>query len=377
MSKLLMITGLGSAIDLASGKKGAFYNTLEEFHKYWERIDIICPRINTRGTFAAKVPLVLFGNIFLHISPWPLFLHPLFFIYKILKLHGEINFDLMTVHEFPPFYNGIGARIISILTKIPYVLEIHHIPGYPKAGNIKEKIYRRLMSLFIRFDAKKAKAVRVVNQKETSNFLVKAGVPPEKIIYIPSAYVDLSVFKPMGLSKEYDLIFVGRLEKNKGINLLLEAASKLKIKILNFKIIIVGSGPLENDLKFKIKNLKLQDNVLLYGWAKDSHEIAELMNRSKILVMPSYNEGGPRVVVEALACGVPVLATPVGLVPDLEVAVINIDWDREDIVKKVKLILDNEAEYTKLKQGGLEIAKQFEKKETIKNYADKLKEILG
>lgn len=43
--KLLMITGLGSAKDLASGKRGAFYNTLEEFHKYWERIDIIAPKV--------------------------------------------------------------------------------------------------------------------------------------------------------------------------------------------------------------------------------------------------------------------------------------------------------------------------------------------
>ena len=107
MPKLLMITGLGSAKDLASGKKGAFYNTLEEFHKYWDRVDIICPRVDEK----LKVQS-LFGNVYLHISPWPLFFQPLFFIRKILELHKKINFDLMTVHEFPPFYNGIGARLL-------------------------------------------------------------------------------------------------------------------------------------------------------------------------------------------------------------------------------------------------------------------------
>ena len=372
MAKLLMITGLGSAQDITSGKKGAFYYTLEEFHKYWERIDIVVPRV--QGSIQN-----LFGNVFIHPSPLPLFFHPLFFIYTILKLHKEIKLDLMTVQEFPPFYNGIGAWIISIFTKVPYVLEIHHIPGYPKAGNIKEKIYKRLVDLFIRFDARRAKAVRVVNQKETPDFLIKAGVPREKIIYIPSAYIDLLVFRPLGLDKEYDAIFIGRLEKNKGIDLLLETASKLKTQILNFKMIIIGSGPLKENLKFKIKNLKLQDVVLLYGWAKDQKEIAELLNRSKILIMPSYNEGGPRVVVEALACGVPVLATNVGIVPDLlkngsggEI----IAWKADDIAQKASELLNNHDKYQRYSQSGPEIAKQFEGVTAIKNYAEKLKSLI-
>ncbi len=379
--KLLMITGLGSAEDLASERRGAFYNTLEEFHKYWERIDIIAPRITNYELRITN----LFGNVYIHISPLSLFFHPLFFIYKILKLHREIKFDLMTVQEFPPFYNGIGAWIVSICAKVPYVLEIHHIPGHPKAGNIKEKIYKQLMVLFIRFDAKRAKAIRVVNQKETPNFLIKAGVPPEKIIYIPSAYIDLSVFKPMGLPKKYDLIFVGRLVENKGISLLLEAASKLKVKNEKLKVLIVGDGPLSASLRFKVKSLKLENNIIFYGRAKDSAEIARLLNESKILVMPSYNEGGPRVVLEAMACGVPVLATPVGIVPDLfknlpagrQVAPGGeiITWEADDIANKAEGLLNNPEGYREYGLNGLEMAQQFEKKATIKNYADKLKEI--
>lgn len=373
MANLLMITGLGSAEDLASDKKGAFYYTLEEFHKYWDRIDIIVPRV--------KNPVKnIFGNVFIHSSPWPLLFHPLFFVYKILKLHRKIKFDLMTVQEFPPFYNGIGAWIVSVFAKIPYVLEIHHIPGYPKAGSIKEKIYKLLMSLFIGFDARRARAVRVVNQKETPDFLIKAGVPSGKIIYIPSVYIDLSVFKPMGLPQKYDLIFVGRLVENKGIGLLFNAVSILKIKNEKLKVLIVGNGSLENDLRLKVKNLKLQDNILLYGRAKDSSEIAQLLNESKIFVMPSYNEGGPRVVAEALACGIPVLATSVGIVPDLlkngcggEI----IAWEADDIAQRALGLLNNSDKYKKYSDSGLEIVKQFEKKVAIKNYADKLKEIIG
>ena len=388
MAKLLMITGLGSAKDLASGRQGAFYNTLEEFHKYWDRIDIIAPKIlNPKSEILNKSKIqnsksqtiVLFGNVYIHVSPWPLVFHPFWFLKKGRQIYKEQKFDLMTVHDFPPFYNGIGARLLWQKIKVPYILEILHIPGHPRVASIKEAFYRFLFKLFIRLDVSRAKAVRVMNN-QVAEKLVQFGVPESKINLIPAIYVDSDIFKPMTLPKEYDLIFVGRLEKNKGIDLLLETASKLKTQILNFKMIIVGSGPLKENLKFKIKNLKLQDNVLLHGYAKDSHEIAELLNKSKILVMPSYNEGGPRVVVEAMACGVPVLATPVGIVSDLlkngsggEI----IAWEAEDIDHKAKGLLSDPNKYQEYSLNGLEIAKQFEKKEAIKNYAEQLKILIS
>src|SRR3989344_1048729 len=248
MAKLLMITGLGSAIDLASNKKGAFYNTLEEFHKHWERIDIIVPRIKGQKSEIKE----FFGNVYVHISPWPLMFHPFWFVKKGWEIFKKQKFDLMTVHEFPPFYNGIGARLLWQKIKAPYVLEIFHIPGHPRAANIKEVVYKFLFKLFIRFDASKAKAVRVMNQNQVPDFLIRVGVPKEKIIYIPAIYVNSDIFRPMNLFKEYDLIFVGRLEKNKGINLFLEAVKKL-----NCKAVIVGDGSLANDVKLEIGNWKL------------------------------------------------------------------------------------------------------------------------
>jgi len=113
--------------------------------------------------------------------------------------------------------------------------------------------------------------------------------------------------------------------------------------------------------------------------AKDQKKIAELINKSRILIMTSYNEGGPRVVVEALACGVPVLATSVGIVPDLLKNGLGgeiIDWEAEDIVKKIKGLLNDFAKYYQYSQDGLEIAKQFEKKAAIKNYAEKIKSLI-
>jgi glycosyltransferase involved in cell wall biosynthesis len=367
MGKLLIITGDRS---LAEGKRGALYNTMEEFHKYWDRIDVIVPKVqNSNFKFQS-----LFGNIFFHPSPWPLLMQPFWILKKGKQIYREQNFNLMTVHEYPPFYNGIGAKLLHRKTKVPYVLEIMHVPGHPKSANFRELFYKLLVQLFVRFTAADAQAVRIINKKETGEFLLKNGIPREKLVYIPAFYIDLEIFRPMNIIKEYKLIFIGRLAKNKGINLFLEAVRKLKVRA-----IIIGDGPLRNWVQSKIRDWGLEKYVNFYGWARDSKEIAQLINKSEILIMPSYNEGGPRVVLEAMACGIPVLATPVGIVPDVikdgESGRV-IEWNAKDIANKAAELLNDENKCRNFGLNGLNIVQQFEKKRAIKNYADKLKEML-
>ena len=357
-----MLTGWGAGQGLARGQENALYSTLSEFHKYWERIDIILPRV--------KAPVVteLFGNVYLHVAPVALWLYPWWFFNKAKTLFAQVGFDLMVVHEFAPFYNGLAARFLNRMLKVPYIVEIHHVPGFPRASNLKERLYCRLTRWLIAWDVAPARAVRVVNQTEVPQFLIRAGVPSRKLIYIPSFYIDLAVFKPRGVEKKYDLIFVGRLAQNKGVELFLGTVQSLKIKA-----IVVGTGPLEQKLKRQSK--KLQAEVIFHGWAEDSQAVATLLNQSRLFIMTSYNEGGPRVVLEAMACGVPVLATPVGIVRDVikdGVTGYLVDWRVQDIVQKAKYLLKNEAEYQKFSQAGPRIALQFEKHQAIANYASKL-----
>ncbi len=367
--KLLMISGDKS---LAEVKRGAFYNTLEEFHKYWDRIDIIIPKVSSPHLSANY-----FGNVFIHPSPWPKIWQPFWILKRGQEIYRDQKFDLMTVHEYPPFYNGIGARLLWQKIKVPYVLEIHHIPGYPKAADFKEKLYRWLTRLFIKYDSLKVKAVRVVNKKQVREFLLESGVSEGKIAYIPSFYIDLDTFKPLNLGKKYDLIFVGRLVKNKGLNLLIDSLKILNIKynMRDTKLLIVGDGPEKKKLEVRSERLELKDNVMFYGWAKDPEEIAKLMNQSKILIVPSYNEGGPRTLLEAMACGIPVIATPVGIIPDIiedKKSGRIINWDGNDIAEKAFELLNNLEDYKKYSVAGLEIVKNFEKKAAIKNYAEGL-----
>ena len=369
-----MITGDRT---LAQGKKGGFYYMLEEFSKYWNRIDIICPRISNNPAAAGDQPFQPFSNVFVHSSPWHKIFQPWFILKKGIEIYKKEKFNLFTIHSYPSFYNDIGGCWLYSKIKVPYVLEIMHIAGYPKAGSLKEWLYKVSTKLFIKHNAKKAKAVRIINQKQTLEFLRKAGVDEKKIKYIPAFYIDLDVFKPLNLEKKYDLVFSGRLVKNKGIFLLLEAVKKLR----NLKLAIVGSGPLED----KIKKNK---NVEFIGWVPEAEDLARVYNQSKIFVMPSFNEGGPRTPLEAMACRVPVVTSKVGVMIDIinpstssgQVNGLFIDWNVDDIAKKIKLLLEDKdlprshnnavrGLYKKIAENGYKTVQQFERKRAIKNYA--------
>jgi glycosyltransferase involved in cell wall biosynthesis len=363
---LLMISGDRA---LAQGKRGAFYNTLQQLHEHWDSIHVITPSIRKH------VSTIFFGNVYVHASPWPLILQPWFILKKGLQLHRQGMFDMMTVHEYPPFYNGIGARLLHNKTKIPYILEVMHFPGVPHAENLKEFLYHWLMRLFFRFEIGAAKRVRVINQRQTPEYLKKSGVPENKLLYIPAFYIDLAIFKPLDIEKKFDVMFAGRLVSNKGIFLFLDAVRQLP----GARAIIVGDGPEKEKIEVYLDRHNLKDRVDLRGWAPDATAVAEIMNQSKLLIMPSYNEGGPRVVLEAMACGVPVLATSVGIVLDVihhgDSGLI-IPWDAKKIAATVKEALTDTSRYKHMRTRGLGIVQQFERSRSIQEYATKVQELI-
>ncbi len=361
-----MITGDRA---LARGKKGPFYYMLEEFSKHWDRIDIICPKTEQKV-------FNIHNNVYIYSSTKPLFLQPYFILKKGFEIYKKEKFDIFGVHSYPPFYNDIGGRWLYNKIKTPYILEIMHISGYPKAGNFKEWFYKILTKLFIRRSAKKAIAVRVINQKQVPEFLKKAGISENKIKFATASYIDLDIFKPQEIEKKYDLVFSGRLVKNKGIFLLLEAIKKLKINPpaggQKLKVIIIGDGPLKSKIENYIRQNNLQDNIELVGWLPVVEDLARIYNQSKILVMPSFNEGGPRVVLEAMACKAPIITTKVGTMIDVIEQRENglfIDWDVNDIVEKILMLLKDENLRKKIADNGYNTVQQFERKKAIKDYA--------
>lgn len=111
----------------------------------------------------------------------------------------------------------------------------------------------------------------------------------------------------------YTFIAIGRLEYVKNHSLLIDVAEKLKGNF-EFKILIVGEGELRSELETKINEKGLTGQVSLLGFRNN---IAELLSKSHVFVMPSLWEGLPISLLEAGASGLPILSTPVGNIPSL------------------------------------------------------------
>jgi glycosyltransferase involved in cell wall biosynthesis len=137
-----------------------------------------------------------------------------------------------------------------------------------------------------------------------------------KIVIARQHLMDFDSFK---IKKEYlvrecIIGYVGRFSEEKGILHFLHAVPEIVIIKPKVKFLFIGVGALQDTIEQYILNNNLSDRIILTGWV--SHDVlADYLNTMKLLVIPSDTEGLPNVMVEAMACGTPVLATSVGIIP--------------------------------------------------------------
>ena len=110
------------------------------------------------------------------------------------------------------------------------------------------------------------------------------------------------------------LLFVGRLVEHKNLPRLLDAFARVAAERPHVRLLLVGGGPLHDTLAARIRELKLDERALLLGERSD---VAALMKAADLLVAPSLREGMSNVILEAMALGLPVLATRVGGTPEV------------------------------------------------------------
>ena len=139
-----------------------------------------------------------------------------------------------------------------------------------------------------------------------------------KILVAHRHVVDFSRFK---VTKKVDVRlnlvgYVGRLSEEKGVLHLIEAIPIVLKHRKDTHFMLCGRGALSDCIENAIKCESLQSNVKLMGWV--NHEgVSKYLNEIKLLVLPSSTEGLPNILLEAMACGTPILSTSVGAVPDI------------------------------------------------------------
>jgi len=157
----------------------------------------------------------------------------------------------------------------------------------------------------------------IVYTESAAEFL-NLGRYKQKLVTTGARYVDTELFQiKKELRDRTNLVgYIGRLEEGKGVMNFVEAIPLILEKQDNLEFFLGGYGPLHNIIKNELRNSNLSQKVELTGWIPHD-KVADYLNELKLLVLPSYSEGLPTVILEAMACGTPVLATPVGGVPDV------------------------------------------------------------
>ena len=202
----------------------------------------------------------------------------------------------------------------------------------------------------------KASKIIVTTSEMKKNIGCRYPNKENKVTIIPN-YVDLNVFKQVPSKNNLARIcFIGRLDqKQKNILSLLEA-----VKGLDVKLDIIGSGPLEKQV---ISESRLNSNIRLLGRVSNT-QLPQYLNLCSAFILPSFYEGHPKALIEAMACGLPVIATNV---PGINNIIIHNEtgWlcetDSDSIREAIKTVLMDKSLCKRLGHQ----ARQF----VIKNYS--------
>ncbi|WP_297338002.1 glycosyltransferase family 4 protein [Algoriphagus sp.] len=162
---------------------------------------------------------------------------------------------------------------------------------------------------------------------------------------------DLELFKEYKVNGCFNLLFVGRLEKDKGVFELIDAIHAIcKKNAVNLKLNLVGDGSSYLSLKKYVHDLGLKDVVCFSGSIFDPDLLRQVYLKSDIFILPTYHEGFPRVLYEAMIFNVPIITTFVGGIPSLMIDKYNCLQikvkSKSDICDKV-LFLINDFEFAK------------------------------
>ena len=242
------------------------------------------------------------------ISIWDLglkFKYDLRGIIKLISLIKRGKYSIVHVHLFPA--NLFGSLASLFLPKnIKFIFSEHNVYNRRRSFKIFKILDTFIYSRYYKIICV-SKQVQVALIEWLPN-LQRKSVVISNAVPVP----DLSNWSPV---KKYDVLFVGRLTKAKGVDILIKAINILKEKYQKeIKAAIVGKGYLEEELKELVKELGIGKEVEFLGVRRD---IERLMKSTQVFVLPSRWEGLPLTILEAMSSGVGIIATKVGGIPEV------------------------------------------------------------
>ncbi len=282
----------------------------------------------------------------------------LWFLYK-----KRNSYDVIHCHILHGFHS-IVALFFKRFYKKRVIIKVAATGPLSDFASLKNIFLGKIILKIIR------NADRIVTVcSQSKQEAIGEGIPHSSVIQIPNG-VDTHCFKPVlsDTKSRNNIIFVGRLDSMKGVDVLIEAFKKLWDEGLHAHLDIVGDGPEKNSLQYMVEMMGINDGVSFYG---EVQNVMKFMQKADLFVLPSLSEGLSNVILEAMACGLPVVATRVGgntdLIQDGINGILVDSLSQEQLKGAIKELLEDTVLAGKL---AAEARRAVEKKYSIEQIVD-------
>ena len=288
-------------------------------------------------------------------------------IFEIIK-NNNTSYDFIYSKGFSSWRLLQKRKALRIKPKIG--VKFHGYEMYQYAPNFKIKVQHLMLRPFVKMINRKADLIFSYGSKITE-IIADLGVNKSKILEIPSAISSNWVNKNrLSISNNIKFLFVGRFERRKGIEEINKAILNLSNFNINSEFHFVGSIPIKN----RLKSNKIR--VVYHGEIIDEQSKISIYDNCDVLLCPSYSEGMPNVILEAMSRGLIIIATDVGAVNVLvssKNGILIKNPKHENILDAMKILLKTENEILlKMKNFSVEMVKSSFIWEKVINHTTKI-----
>lgn len=237
----------------------------------------------------------------------------------LCRLHASTGVDIVLCHGHP--VAALAAGPVQRRLGIPYAMVTHgDIFDRPK-GTYDPRL--TWFYLLVTRPAYRGAALVVALSPHMRDLAMRGGAAPERVVVIPNgidpAEIGLdewAVPAPRAPSDRLELLYVGRLSVEKGVDVLIAAAGLLKAAGVAFRLRLVGGGPEEGHLRAQVAQLQLDRDVAFLG-PVSRLSLGPLYQSADVVCVPSRSESLPTVALEAMTAGVAVVGSAIGGIPSI------------------------------------------------------------
>lgn len=281
---------------------------------------------------------------------------------QIDVIHMTTSGQLATIRDIQMLKLAKKKNIPSV-----YHIRFGRIPEIAKKNTREWKLVKRAMRL--------ASCVMAIDEKTKTT--IKEYLPEVNVCCVPNPFNvgKMQSFMQSTQNKQ-EIVYVGWIIKTKGIEELLTAWDEVRKSYPDWKLRLIG--PCEETYYETLKNNFSFEQVVFDG--EQPHDVAMTkLSKASIFILPSYTEGFPNVVLEAMALGKPVIATDVGAIPEVlnDCGIVIAPKDTDAVIDSLKRLLANEALRSELGEKGKEkLLQKYTLEKVVEEYARVWDEVL-